>query len=287
MSTMPAASRGRMEPRHMSGVFGQGYDLGSRHILVGRIVTALARADGPVLDIGGSEGLTKVALPDRRVVTLDIREVSTDIVASGTHLPFRDNSFAAALALDVLEHIPDSLRGPLIDEAARVADLVVLAGPYDDPRVIDAEAHQRSLFYAMFHEDHNWLIEHAECGLPSLATHRDRLGMAGLHTACFGSNPLALWEAQLLNSHIAVRVGIEPESLAIRKWLMDEFLDRADATPPSYRHILVASSRTAVAEALGAVAPGVDEPSVADAVRRTELATAAVIGSGFEDLRST
>lgn len=253
------------------------YDLSSRHVLTARILRRLA-PDGPVLDIGGSLGLTQLVLPERNIVTIDIRPTGVDVVGSGAALPFSDGSFAAAVAQDVLEHVDGATGELLIKEAGRVADVVVFAGPYDDPAVQEAERHQRDLFIEMFGRDHPWLEEH---DLPSRERTRELLERQGFETFTFGSNPLAVWSAQLFDTHIALRIGFDEKTRPTRRWLLETFLERADATAPSYRHFVVAS-RTAgnVRELLGDVLPGSNDLLVSEALRRTEISTASTIGLG-------
>lgn len=262
------------------------YDLTSRHVLVARIVSELCAPTQPVLDVGGSDGLTAKTLPAYRVFNIDLRMSGIDAAASGTHVPFRDTAFSAALALDVLEHVPQEQRPGLIDEATRVAEVVILAGPYDDPAVAAEEQHQRDVFMALFGKDHPWLEEHAACGLPSLAATVEQLEAAGLTTMTFGSNPLRLWSKLLLNTHIALRMGNDEDTAPLRRWLLRSFLDRADSTPPSYRQIVVAARRPDLAEMLSSLVPGCDGDLVAAATRDVDIATGRVIDSTMVTLNS-
>src|SRR5262245_10277202 len=102
------------------------YDLVSRHVLVGRLIGELVPAPGPLLDIGGSDGMTAMILPDHRVVTIDILPSGVDVIASGNALPFPNGHFRAAVVLDMLEHVPDEVKKGVVAEAVRVADIVVL-----------------------------------------------------------------------------------------------------------------------------------------------------------------
>ncbi|CEP68822.1 Methionine biosynthesis MetW [Moorella glycerini] len=97
--------------------------------------------EDPVLDIGGGDGFFLSLLQQhkgfRRLYLLDISPVAvekarqkgldahvTDITKP---LPYPDNYFAAACALDVLEHLYDPL--PTLTEMARVARQIVLVVP--------------------------------------------------------------------------------------------------------------------------------------------------------------
>jgi len=280
------ASTGSSADRLTDDFAAREYDLSSRHVLVARIVTALCPPGQPVLDVGGSDGLTASTLPDHRIVNIDMRMSGIDVAASGTDIPFRDGSFTAALALDVLEHVPERGRLRLINEAARVAEVVILAGPYDDPAVAAEERHQRNVFMAMFGTDHPWLEEHAACGLPSLAATVTQLQGAGFTTTTFGSNPLSLWSALLLNTHIALRLGNDSDTAPLRRWLLRSFLERADSTPPSYRQIVVAARRPELAKMLAPLIPASDPDLVAAAARDVDIATGRVIDSTMRTLNS-
>jgi GT2 family glycosyltransferase len=256
------------------------YDLSSRHLLTARVLRSVA-PQGAILDIGGSEGLTGRVMPERRVFTLDVLPTSVDVVASGDALPFADRSFAAAVALDVLEHVPEAVKEGLVGEAARVADVVVLAGPYEDPAIRLAEHHQREIFQELFGHDHPWLEEHAAAGLPSLVEVRRQLADQGFETAIIRSNPLELWSQQLANSHVALRLGLDEKTLPTRRWLLNHFLDAADGTAPNYRHIVVAARPPLSVASSADLQPGSDPALVQEAVRRTELSTASTIAFGL------
>ena len=95
----------------------------------------------PVLDVGGGEGLFLSLLREKRGFTrlslLDISPVAVEkarrnslesqVVDITEPLPFPDDSFATACALDVLEHLYDP--ASTLKEMARVARQVVLVVP--------------------------------------------------------------------------------------------------------------------------------------------------------------
>jgi SAM-dependent methyltransferase len=104
-----------------------------------RIATAITRALGDadtVVNVGAGTGSYEPA--DRPVVAVEpslamIRQRSTGsapvVQASATHLPFRDTSFAAALAVLTVHHWADRVRG--LTELARVAQHRVVIVTWD------------------------------------------------------------------------------------------------------------------------------------------------------------
>jgi SAM-dependent methyltransferase len=89
--------------------------------------------DATVLDIGAGDGLITAKLQDRRpdltVTALEVllrpdQHVEVELF-DGSHLPHEDDSFDAAILVDVLHHAPDPLE--LLTEARRVArDTIVV-----------------------------------------------------------------------------------------------------------------------------------------------------------------
>ena len=97
--------------------------------------------DEPVLDVGGGDGLLLSLLRERRGFTrLSLSDVSpvavekakrkgfeAQVIDITNPLPFPDNSFGTACALDVLEHLYDP--AITLQEMARVAQRVVFVVP--------------------------------------------------------------------------------------------------------------------------------------------------------------
>jgi len=103
------------------------YDLCQRYGLLARVLeAAFPSGTVAVLDVGaGADDLSRAWLPDRFAITL--ADASTfgrsdiTLLQPGEPLPFRDRSFDAVLAMDVLEHMPAANRDGLVREFARVA----------------------------------------------------------------------------------------------------------------------------------------------------------------------
>lgn len=219
------------------------FDRTSRHRLLADVIKELLPAGATILDIGGSEGLTARFLPDYHIVTLDLREApELTVQASAAALPFPDTAFDAVTGLDLLEHIPAELRAAVLAEAARVArELVVFAGPYEDPGVAEVEEHVQRFFVELFDAPNEWLEEHAQFGRPSFDESAAALAAAGMTTSWFGSNPIRLWSRLQQANFIAARTGAQEVHSEGNRLLFAELLDTADGIAPSYRRFLVAT----------------------------------------------
>jgi GT2 family glycosyltransferase len=260
------------------------FDRTSRHRLLADVVEELLPADGTILDIGGSEGLTARFLPDHYIVTLDLRDAPELAVrASAAALPFPDGAFDAVTGLDLLEHIPAELRAGVLAEAARVArELVVFAGPYEDPGVAEAEAHVQQFFVELFDTPNEWLEEHEQFGRPNFDDSAAALAAAGLTTSWFGSNPISLWSRLQQANFVAARTGAQQVHSEGNRLLFEELLDSADGIGPSYRRFLVAtrSGRSPSRQMVAA-----DEGGVIKAwERRLEAHLARVVRGGVAEV---
>ena len=124
-----------------------------------------------LLDVGcGPHGLA-CAFPAVPFVGTDVlfpHQVAPTMVGVRSRpgpLPFADGAFGTVLCLDVFEHIPAPERAPFVAELARVAaERVILACPSDEAQPFDDFV--RGQFGGAVPD---WLAEHYECGLPSVA----------------------------------------------------------------------------------------------------------------------
>lgn len=110
-------------------LFGRQVDFWCRSARVLSRLLAAVPAGGAILDVGsGREGLRAVVrlagLEGRwRILPSDLSSarLRDGVAASATALPFADGRFDAAVAMDMLEHVPAPLRRRVLDELRRVA----------------------------------------------------------------------------------------------------------------------------------------------------------------------
>lgn len=230
----------------MSDILELPFDQYQRYELVHALLESV-RGEGEtfhVLDVGGRTELLRAFLPDDRVDLVDV--VASDaaglVLGSGAQLPFRDDAFDVVCGFDTLEHVPPALREAFVAECARVARRhVILAGPYDAPRVAEAEQILLDFLEERLDWEHRYLAEHRKNGLPDMDETRRGLEAAGATVEAFGHGALDRW--LLLMS---LELYIEHETL-LREFakriyrFYNEHLFRTDHGAEVYRHAVVAA----------------------------------------------
>lgn len=152
------------------------FDLFARYSMLAAIVRTVSKPDlqAALIDIGaGISRLTERFLPDHfgKIVRTDIEDfgdAGITVVPTGEHLPFDDGSFACAVAMDVLEHMPDDARASFMGECLRVAPrLAIIATPIGLPIVSAAESVYAEGYRCLFSQALAFLDEHTGFGLPN------------------------------------------------------------------------------------------------------------------------
>ena len=140
-------------------------DTWERHL----VVAELAAGPRQVLDVGGLPGQLGSFLPGAAVVAANI-EPPADLLLDGDGLPFRDRAIEVVTSLDALEHVPPPARAGFIAELVRVtARRLILCCPLGTPEHVAAERAVSEWYRGLTGDDHPWLAEHAEYGLPARA----------------------------------------------------------------------------------------------------------------------
>ncbi|MBI2941962.1 MAG: methyltransferase domain-containing protein [Chloroflexi bacterium] len=225
------------------------FDQFQRHAVardVLRLVLADRLADARILDVGGGPGATARLVPAAAVVSVDLQATTgaLGVVADGAALPFGDRAFDAALCLDTLEHIRPAQRTRALSELARVARLVVVAGPGASPEVVRAEQVVQELVRASLGVEQRQLREHADYGLPAPSEIEMALPTLAVQWRCFPSGRLDHWVLLMAAKHLSLAAG-QGERLPLERaynarWTAPE------AVVPAYRTVFVFTTDPAV-----------------------------------------
>ena len=179
----------------------------------GASAVGAAREQSPrILEVGANEhrDLGK-ELPDAEIWYTDLHlpeSMEGDdhcFTADATDLKdVEDNAYDFCVAMDVFEHIPKERRKAFLTELYRVCKTAaVICFPYNAPAVVQAEHEVNEMHCELFGEDHPWLIEHMENGLPDRAFVDNTLTEAGIRFTAFTHGSVAVWKRMLVLNYFA------------------------------------------------------------------------------------
>ncbi|DAB29398.1 MAG TPA: hypothetical protein CFH84_09750 [Sulfurimonas sp. UBA12504] len=202
-----------------------------------------------ILEIGANEHKNlERFLPDDNIKYLDIQlpeHLQKDknyILADATSMPqIEDNKFDIVVALDVFEHIPQSLRNDFLSELNRVSkELVILAGPFNENGVSSTEKKVNQYYKKKYGGDYIWLKEHIENKLPELNITIDYIkNVLKCNISMFSHGSLELWE-KLMQLHFEVARDMTLQSYRMN---IDNFYNRYlynfDISKNNYREFLI------------------------------------------------
>lgn len=220
------------------------FDQYQRYRLVADLCERL-RSDGSrlsILDVGGRTALLRSFLEDGDVTLVDVEasEETGLVLGSGAALPFADGSFDVVCAFDTLEHVPPADREAFVRECERVArGWVVLAGPYDAPRVAEAEELLQAFLRDKLKARHRYLDEHRSHGLPDRAATEELLAALGCRVATIGHGNLDRWFALMC---LALYLDDDPALRGLAKSVhrfYNASLYASDHAEPVYRHVII------------------------------------------------
>ena len=195
-----------------------------------------------MLEVGGGPGPLEAFLPQYELFVSDLSgaHLGRFLLADGASLPFADETFAAVVTLDTLEHVPARFREPFLAELRRVsADLVVLSAPFANADLEVAEEALNEFIRARFGGDFPTLDEHANNGLPELDATEAALARDGFATATLPSGYLPRWLLGMLIHHELLATGI-PHLGKLHAYY-NAAISPFDCREPAYRHVIVAA----------------------------------------------
>jgi len=190
------------------------FDLYGRYAIIRDIINLNRNGGGKarVLDVGGRGNLLRQFLPVDDVFYLDPL-VDTDdenyIEGDGCDMPLEDDSFDFVVSSDVYEHIEHSRRKDFLTESLRVARSgVVLGAIFHSPARELAERYANESYRHISRgDDHFWLKEHIDNGLPQAGELEAFLGELGHAFQTIPNNDLRLWEYLLSSTFVLLAAG--------------------------------------------------------------------------------
>lgn len=174
-----------------------------------------------ILDVGSHDAAFGDFLPGHRVRPYD-QKITRD-----EFLPFKDDFFDVAVAIDVLEHVATQDRRTFLGELERVSASAMIVS-FPTPQAAPVEA------YLYKYTKNPWLKEHMEQGLPDPEEIEALLTGLGLTYERHPNAALASWLTMWLLGYI---LKDEPRQE------LNEFFNRnfyeAENREPAYRYVYV------------------------------------------------
>ena len=149
------------------------FDQYQRYEDVSQVVEAMRAqatcAEFRILDVGGIR-LSQRFLARDRVTPINLEATpGAKLLGSGARLPFADRSYDLVITVDTLEHVPRPQRSAFLTELLRVAIRgIVVTGPFSSGLNEAAEKILLEYITQVLGQQHRFLSEHAEHGLPDL-----------------------------------------------------------------------------------------------------------------------
>jgi SAM-dependent methyltransferase len=141
-------------------------------------IVDFVRRCGPtsILEVGsGPQGLANY-LCDRSIVGTDVKfgELPVSnmraVAASAEALPFRDRSFELVVSSDMMEHLPASMRGSVVDEMLRVSQKHLIIGFPSGNVAKRHDLELRATLQRRKAKPLRWLEEHVQHEYPTSAS---------------------------------------------------------------------------------------------------------------------
>ena len=149
-----------------------GWDTRCRNVDVSRVLRPFINSSTSVLDAGCGEHGLSAFVRSKNIVGVDVIPTDTKvngfrfIHASIISLPFAERSFSVAASVDVLEHLPESIRADAVNQLVKIADKVILVAfpTGTTSRKMDEAFNQKLIDAGQPIPD--WLAEHLENQYP-------------------------------------------------------------------------------------------------------------------------
>lgn len=196
-----------------------------------------------ILEVGANEHKNlERFLQNDKITYLDIvvpdhlKHDPSYIEGDATNMPLKDDQFDFIIALDVFEHINDSLRNAFVSELMRVSKTgFILAAPFNTPEVEASEIRANKFFETMYGFNYQWLEEHRENGLPELNMLKSYIDSNQWPHLQFSHGNLNVWEKMIKIHFLATGRSSLYEFRATIDDYYNNTIYPADYGEPSYR----------------------------------------------------
>jgi hypothetical protein len=242
-----------------------------------------------ILDVGGSPGLARHFLPGDNILVLDRVPANGGpfVYGDGAALPFGGAAFDITISVDVLEHIAPGARTAFIDEMKRVScGHVFIAAPFRTPAVEEAERILFDVIKAAKGEEHAFLREHMEHGLPDEEAIAKRLASGGWETVAIPNGALRRWLPMMaLSIYMAGEPHLAGLTGRLNVFYNSNYYD-SDNCSPSYRR-LVGAARDGFSAGTKAAIEGLASKKEEGAAKELDLSWLSlfITLSGYRDLK--
>ena len=204
-----------------------------------------------ILEIGSNEQLNLGRfIPNEDITYSDLKVPDSInkkvkfISADATDLKeIQSKEFDVVISSDVFEHIPTDKREEFFFETTRVAKLAsVHCFPFNSEQNKSAEIRTNEYYKALYGEDHIWLKEHIENGLPDINKVKDILSSINKEYFMFEHGDILLWEDMTKSTFYSYYA---PELIALQD-KVDDFYEKnifnCDIGMNNYRKFIVISN---------------------------------------------
>lgn len=202
-----------------------------------------------ILDVGGYEGKLGWFLPQHTKLTILDRKdppekAKTNYVkGDATQMPFNEGEFDLVISSDLLEHLDENDREQAFREMLRVSKRhIILAAPFDSIYNRKAEEFINTQFKENTGQDHPFLIEHIQKGLPELEQLEIVMAEQGLSYLKIGEGNIDNWLLQQLTTGASLNTPLQgaiPENFqTFNEFFNENLTELGNFRSPTYRTIL-------------------------------------------------
>lgn len=199
-----------------------------------------------ILEVGGRGNYLRYFVPKDKVTILDVIDSDEDnyVKGDGRSLPFKPGEFDLVVSTDVLEHIPSRDRKSFIKENLRVAKrAMILAGPMESEFIVEVEKEANNYFKDNYGQEHPWLTEHIEYGLPKSNEVEAIFDKQKLPWIVRYNQQLDLWRELILIDMAIALFGTSKVMSALKQLnkIYNKLIFPYDQGPSGYRSIYIVS----------------------------------------------